>query len=286
MASPSNQPLNDSSNDRVLNDSSRSIREDFFRNNQDFVDKGLDTSFKTLNSNLFSTINSSFANFNNDYERKLDKNREVHEKAIQALSIDLKRIQDKHMDMKIISEKQEEAMEYLVDRIRKIKLYSRIFRVFFQNYQQKGFMKMKENIIVDKYFSSKRKRSIFNSWRNITNAMSKGRIKLKYNKIFNEKYNEIQSVYMTDIRKLEEILQKLDIDIKKEIEERRALSKLYDINMNKGVEVFVKETNALLDFNSSSKIYFYFYNLDASTPNERSYRQDQTNTSYNKNNNK
>jgi hypothetical protein len=51
---------------------------------------------------------------------------------------------------------------------------------------------------------------------------------------------------------MSEILQSLEIDIKKEINERRALAKLYDMNMNKGMEVFIKETNEIIDFNSSS----------------------------------
>src|SRR4051812_20911741 len=117
----SNKQL-ESSVSKVLEESSRSVREDFFRNNEAFVEKGIETSFKEHNNKLFSTINSSFTNFNNDYERKLDRNREVHEKAIFALSADLKKIKDKHTDKKIISEKQESSMEYLVDRILKIKL--------------------------------------------------------------------------------------------------------------------------------------------------------------------
>jgi len=52
---------------------------------------------------------------------------------------------------------------------------------------------------------------------------------------------------------LSEILEKLEADIKNEIDERRALSKIYDEAMNKGVDVFIKETGVLVGFDSSSK---------------------------------
>lgn len=260
----SNKDLHESIGEKVVDESSRSVREDFFRNNQEFTEKGIETSFKNLNSNLFTTINSAFSNFNNDYERKLEKNREVHEKAVQAFTNDLKKIKDKYSLKKSVSDKQEESIESLLDRILKIKTYSNFFKVMLINYRQKSFKKLKSNIIVEKHFKCKKKRNIFNSWRNITNSLSKGRIKMKYSKIFNEKYDNLQSGYMNDIKKLEEILQRLEIDIKKEMDERKALAKLYDTNMNKGVEVFIKETNAIIDFNSSN----------VSTPNERSYRQD------------
>jgi hypothetical protein len=242
----------------AIDESSKSVREDFFRNNSEFIEKGVETSFKTLNTNLFSTINSAFSNFNNDYERKLDRNREVHEKAIGALTKDFKKIKEDHSNKKICSDKQEESIEYILSRLYKLKTFSKIFKAFQQNSIKRLFKDMKNRIIVDKFVNVKKRRNIFNSWRNITNSMSKGRIKMKYGKIFNDKYTELQSGYLGEIRKLEEILQSLEIDIKRERDERRALAKLYDENMNKGVEVFVKETNAIVDFNSSSKIILFY----------------------------
>ena len=47
------------------------------------------------------------------------------------------------------------------------------------------------------------------------------------------------------------------------MEERRALSKLYDLSMKKGVEAFLKETNYMVGFNSS----------EVPTPNERSFAE-------------
>ena len=53
------------------------------------------------------------------------------------------------------------------------------------------------------------------------------------------------------------------MDIKKEIEERRALSKLYDLSLKKGIEEFLRETNYIVDFNSSN----------VNTPHERSFNE-------------
>ena len=241
------------SKSNAIDESSRSIREDFFKNNQEFYEKGLETSFKALNTSIFSTINSSFANFNNDYERKLEKNREVHEKAVAGFNKDLKKLKDLYNNKKIISEKQEESLDYLISRKNNLKIFSKVFRSI-QHYSiNKSFKKMRNKMIIQNFTLAKKKRKILNSWRNITNALSKGKIKLKYANIFNEKYTDLQSGYMNEIKRLADILQNLELDIRKEIDESKALAKLYDTNMNKGVEVFIKETNAIVDFNSSSK---------------------------------
>ena len=42
--------------------------DDFFKSNQESVEKGLETSFKALNNSLYTTINSTFSTFSTDYE--------------------------------------------------------------------------------------------------------------------------------------------------------------------------------------------------------------------------
>jgi hypothetical protein len=42
------------------------------KTNLDFIEKGLDNAFKSLTQNLYGTINSTFTNFNNDYEKKVN----------------------------------------------------------------------------------------------------------------------------------------------------------------------------------------------------------------------
>ena len=61
--------------------------------------------------------------------------------------------------------------------------------------------------------------------------------------------------------KLKMILESLEKDIQKEINERKSLAKLYDLSLKKGVEAFLRETNYIIDFNASVP----------QTPNERSF---------------
>ena len=108
---------------------------------------------------------------------------------------------------------------------------------------------------------SERKLLIFNSWRNVANSLLKGKIKLKFNEVYNTHYNKMSGEFDEEMAKLKNVLENLELDIKKEMDERRALSKLYDLSMKKGVEAFLKETNYMINFNSSQ----------VPTPNERSF---------------
>jgi hypothetical protein len=55
-----------------------------------------------------------------------------------------------------------------------------------------------------------------------------------------------------EMEKLKNVLDNLQIDIQKEIEERKALSKLYDLSLKKGVEAFLRETNYIVDLNTDN----------------------------------
>ena len=66
-----------------------------------------------------------------------------------------------------------------------------------------------------------------------------------------------------EMEKLKNVLDNLQIDIQKEIEERKALSKLYDLSLKKGVEAFLRETNYIVDLNTDN----------VPTPMERSYAE-------------
>ena len=116
----------------------------------------------------------------------------------------------------------------------------------------------------------KKKLLIFNSWRNIANSLVKGKIKLQFANAYTGQQHQMNAEFESEMMKLKEVLNNLEMDIQKEMEERRALSKLYDLTMKKGVEAFLKETNYIVDFNSSQ----------VPTPHERSFAE--TN---NKNNN-
>jgi hypothetical protein len=239
----------------AVNESSRSIKQDFFKKNQEFLEKGIESSITSLRTSIYSSINSTFSNFNNDYEKKLDTNREIHEKAISALNNDLKNLKDSYSVTKSISENELNSIEKLIESSANIRIKSRIFTILKSLNLHKKINKKRKNIIIE-ILKRKRIKNILNSWRNITNILLKGRIKLKYHKLFNDRYAEMQSIYMNEIKRMTEVLNNLELDIEKEMDERRALARLYDTSMNKGVEVFIKETNAIVDFNSSSKKYY------------------------------
>ena len=57
------------------------------------------------------------------------------------------------------------------------------------------------------------------------------------------------------------VLESLEKDIQKEINERKSLAKLYDISLKKGIEAFLRETNYIINFDSSRP----------QTPNEKSF---------------
>jgi hypothetical protein len=113
----------------------------------------------------------------------------------------------------------------------------------------------------------RKKLLIFNSWRNIANSLVKGKIKLQFANAYTGQQNQMNVEFDNEMMKLKEVLNNLEMDIQKEMEERRALSKLYDLTMKKGVEAFLKETNYIVDFNSSQ----------VPTPHERSFAENNNN---------
>ena len=143
-----------------------------------------------------------------------------------------------------------------------MKLKSKIFR----NLNKYAYEHKKKNLkdeIITEFLNNKKKNLIFNSWRNVTNSMQKNKIKLKYGDANREKLNEMNNNFNDEMSKLKLVLENLQLDIKKEIEERRALSKLYDLSLKKGIEEFLRETNYIVDFNSSN----------VNTPHERSFNE-------------
>ena len=107
----------------------------------------------------------------------------------------------------------------------------------------------------------RKKFSIFNTWRNITNSFKKTKLKLINNNQFLEESKKVQQECDNELLQLKLILESLEKDIQKEINERKSLAKLYDISLKKGVEAFLRETNYIIDFDSSRP----------QTPNERSF---------------
>jgi hypothetical protein len=187
----------------------------------------------------------------------LDRNREVHERAIEALKKDLNDSKNNYSKLKIKDSAIKERIKLLISKIYKIKTVTKIFRALHERAQKKIYKKNKHAIILN-YLAKKRRRVIWESWKNIVNSQQKGRIKFKYGEIFKNKYNELQSCYGLELKRLQDILNTIENQISDEMNERKALSKLYDENMNIGVDVFLKETKQnIQDFNSSSNFIIY-----------------------------
>lgn len=90
----------------------------------------------------------------------------------------------------------------------------------------------------------------------------KSKIKAGYAKKFNESYLLTQEKYEKEVKRLSQVLDIINNNIKQEISERKALSKLYDEAMNKGVEVLMKQTNNFVSVSSSN-----FFIIKINQPN-------------------
>ena len=69
-----------------IEDSTKSKLEIFYNNTQETLDKGFQTAFKNLNDALITTINTAFSSFESERDRRLDHNRESHEKLMSGLN--------------------------------------------------------------------------------------------------------------------------------------------------------------------------------------------------------
>ena len=256
------EDISSNNNINLIGESSKSQLDEFYRNNQATIEKGLETSFKTLNNSLYSIINSAFTTFANDYEKRLDKNREVHEKAVEGLTQNLKKSK-KIVDGEDSKKKeQEKILIKTFQDAQNLKKKSQIFRRLNKYVFEKKKKHLKDDIITD-FLLNRRKHLIFNSWRNIINSQQKAKIRLKYSEQYQNKYEQMKKDFNEEMEKLKNVLENLQIDIQKEIEERKALSKLYDLSLKKGVEAFLRETNYIVDLNTDN----------IPTPNERSFAE-------------
>ena len=70
----------------VIDDSTKSKIEIFYNETQDTIEKGFETAFKNLNDELITTINTAFSSFESEHERRLEHNRENHEKTMSGLN--------------------------------------------------------------------------------------------------------------------------------------------------------------------------------------------------------
>ena len=247
-------------NKNVIDESTQSKLELFYNNTQETLEKGFDSAFKNLNDSLMTTINSAFSSFESEHERRLENNRENHEKAMSGLNSQYTTAQNFYKGNK---DKEKSQTISIVDNYQRILNNRKKAMIFFalkKYYLKKKNLKKKHNNIM-KEMAFRKKYSIFNTWRNITNSFKKTKLKLINNNQFLEESKKVQQECDNELLQLKLILESLEKDIQKEINERKSLAKLYDISLKKGVEAFLRETNYIIDFDSSRP----------QTPNERSF---------------
>ena len=247
-------------NKNVIDESTQSKLELFYNNTQETLEKGFDSAFKNLNDSLIITINSAFSSFESEHERRLENNRENHEKAMSGLNSQYTTAQNFYKGNK---DKEKSQTISIVDNYQRILNNRKKAMIFFalkKYYLKKKNSKKKHNNIM-KEMAFRKKFSIFNTWRNITNSFKKTKLKLINNNQFLEESKKVQQECDNELLQLKLILESLEKDIQKEINERKSLAKLYDISLKKGVEAFLRETNYIIDFDSSRP----------QTPNERSF---------------
>ena len=244
----------------VIDDSTKSKIEIFFNNTQETIENGFETAFKNLNQELITTINTAFSSFESERDRRLEINRENHEKAMTGLNSQYTTAQNFYKDNKNKEKAQTISIIENYARFKNNRKKAMIFYALKKNYLIEKNLKNKHNNILNE-FNFRKKYSIFNSWRNITNAFKKNKLKLINNQKFLEESKKVQEESEGELSKLRLILENLEKDIQKEINERKGLAKLYNLSLKKGVEAFLRETNYIIDFDASR----------AQTPNERSF---------------
>lgn len=253
----------------VIDDSTKSKIEIFYNNTQETLEKGFETAFKNLNDALITTINSAFSSFESEHERRLEHNRENHEKAMTGLNSQYTTAQNFYSGNKDKEKAQSISIIENYERFKNNRKKAFIFFILKKHYLKEKNLKNKHNNILNE-FAFRKKYLIFNSWRNITNSFKKTKLKLMNNQKFLEQSKKINQESEEELVKLKLVLENLEKDIQKEINERKSLAKLYDISLKKGVEAFLRETNYIIDFDASRP----------QTPNERSFIDAENN--YNK----
>ncbi len=252
-----------------IEDSTKSKIEIFYNETQDTIEKGFETAFKNLNDELITTINTAFSSFESEHERRLDNNRENHEKTMSGLNSQYTTAKDFYKNSKNKEKAQSLSIVQNFEKFKNNRKKAIIFFALKKNYLKEKNLKNKHNAIMNELYLRK-KYLIFNSWRNITSSFKKNKLRLLNNQKFLEESKKVDEECQGELNQLKIVLESLEKDIQKEINERKSLAKLYDLSLKKGVEAFLRETNYIIDFDASR----------AQTPNERSFIDAENN--YNK----
>ena len=160
----------------VIDDSTKSKIEIFYNNTQETLEKGFETAFKNLNEALITTINTAFSSFESEHERRLENNRENHEKAMTGLNSQYTTAQNFYSGNKDKEKAQSISIVENFQRFKNNRKKAMIFFVLKKNYLKEKNLKDKHNNLLNE-LALRKKYLIFNSWRNITNSFKKTKIK-------------------------------------------------------------------------------------------------------------
>lgn len=177
------------------------------------------------------------------------------------MKIDLKKVEIEKKAYALLDKKTESNIKKLSNDLYKMKWASKIFQILKTYHEKKHLKKRYDHMIKNTYLFKRKIFLIFNSWRNITNSVNKIKIKAKYSEYYNSRYNDIKASSNAEISRLQAILEKLEFDIQSEITQRHSLTMLYDNSINKGVDVFIKETNNIMEFDVSSINFLFLFNI-------------------------
>lgn len=240
------------SQDKIINDSAASIKEEFFGRNIEFVNTNIDSAFKAFSNQIFGVVNTTFSNINSNYEKSLEINRENHERVVEKLSSEVQQLKlESNLKQDLISIIKDKLSSQ-IEKFRKRKMKFRLFRQFKENYLANKNLKIQENIVVKTYFYKKRFAKIFSAWKNIAHSNLKSMISAKYSLYFNMQYEEKKQQYSIEIDRLTGILKSLENSIIKEVDERKKLSSIYDQAMSRAANTFINETQQFKEFNTSN----------------------------------
>ena len=199
-----------------IEDSTKSKLEIFYNNTQDTLEKGFEEAFQNLNTALITTINSAFTSFESEHERRLEHNRENHEKAMSGLNSKYTTAQNFYSGNKDKEKAQSISIVDNLARTKNNRMKAIIFYALKKHYLKEKNLKNKHNNILN-YFDFKKKYLIFNSWRNIANSYKKTKLRLISDQHFSEESKKIRQDSEDEMMKLKMVLESLEKDIQKEI---------------------------------------------------------------------
>ena len=161
---------------KYIDDSTKSKIEIFYNNTLDTLERGFETAFQNLNNELITTINTALTSFELERERRLENNRENHEKAMTGLNSQYTTAKNFYNGSKDKQKAQSISIVENFERIKNKRMKAMLFYALKKHYLKEKNLRNKHNNILN-HFNFKKKYLIFNSWRNITNSFKKTKLK-------------------------------------------------------------------------------------------------------------